>query len=363
MTHPVTIHGKTIHSDGDWRDQLRDAITSVDALLAEVGLRPDDLDACEAACAGFPLKVPRSFVARMRRGDPGDPLLLQVVAGARELLAQPGFDADPVGEQGPANAQPGLIHKYDGRVLLIVSSGCAVNCRYCFRRHFPYTDNRNSRDEWRAALDYIRADTSIAEVILSGGDPLVVGDAQLAELTAQIAAIDHVRRLRVHSRLPVVIPDRVTPALLDAITPRGLQTVMVIHCNHANEVDAGVRRAVAALRERGITVLNQAVLLADVNDSATAQVALSEALFAAGVLPYYLHLLDRVAGAAHFEVCETRAQSLHAQMAARLPGYLVPKLVREVAGADAKVVVPASRQPASLTGGRTRLSHTPNRAE
>lgn len=341
MAHPVTtIHHKTLHTDGDWRQQLRGVVTSVGALLAEVGLQPGDVDACETACADFPLKVPRSFVARMRRGDPRDPLLLQVMAGARELLAQPGFERDPVGEQGPANAQPGLIHKYRGRVLLIVSGGCAVNCRYCFRRHFPYTDNRNSRAEWRTALDYIGADTSITEVILSGGDPLVVGDAQLAQLTAQIAAIDHVRRLRVHSRLPVVLPDRVTPALLDAITAPGLQTVMVIHCNHANEIDAGVAGAMAALRSRDITVLNQAVLLAAINDSATAQVALSEALFAAGVMPYYLHLLDRVDGAAHFEVCEARAQALHAQMAARLPGYLVPKLVREVAGADAKVMIP-----------------------
>jgi len=324
---------------GDWRAQLRDAITCPRELLRELGLTGCELPVAGAAIAEFALKVPRPFLARMRRGDPHDPLLRQVLASPLETAPQPGFDGDPLAERGAANPQPGIVHKYRGRVLLIVSAGCAVNCRYCFRRHFPYAENRIGRAEWSQALDYVAADPGIGEVILSGGDPLVVGDAQLAELVAAIAGIGHVRRLRVHSRLPVVIPDRVGAGLLDAITPPSLQTVVVIHANHANEIDAHVQAAVGRLRERGITVLNQAVLLAGVNDSATAQTALCEALFAAGVLPYYLHLLDRVRGAAHFDVPEERARMLHAAMAARLPGYLVPKLVREVPGDPGKRVL------------------------
>ena len=248
-----------------------------------------------------------------------------------------GYLADPVGETGEAITQPGIIRKYHGRALLLVSGGCAVNCRYCFRRHFPYSDNQNSRREWRAALAQLAADPSIEEVILSGGDPLVATDAQLAELTALIGAIPQVRRLRVHSRLPVVIPDRITDSLLDAISHPRLQTVMVIHSNHGNEVDDSVARALMAMRRRDITVLNQAVLLAGVNDNADALVELSERLFAAGALPYYLFLLDKVQGAAHFDIPEARARRLLGEITARLPGYLVPKLTREVPGAPSKI--------------------------
>jgi EF-P beta-lysylation protein EpmB len=276
----------------------------------------------------------------MRSGDPRDPLLLQVLARPQELDTAPGYLRDPVGDTA-GNPRPGIIQKYRGRALLIASGSCAVHCRYCFRRHFPYGANQNSRAGWRDALEYLADDPEISEVILSGGDPLVANDAQLAQLVAQVAAIGHVRRLRVHSRLPVVIPQRVTTGLLEAISHPRLQTVMVIHSNHANELDAGVRAAVAALARRGITTLNQAVLLAGVNDSVEGLAELSEALFATGVLPYYLHLLDPVQGAAHFDVPEARARALHAGLAARLPGYLVPRLVREVTGAPAKRVLGA----------------------
>ncbi len=332
---PTTI--QLAHARDDWQQQLRDVITSRDELLRTLGLSPQAVGHDAGAGEDFALKVPRSFVQRMRRGDPRDPLLLQVLSSSREMLEVPGFLRDPVGENGAAIPHRGVIHKYHGRVLLIVSGGCAVNCRYCFRRHFPYSANQNSRRQWREALQLIAADTSIEEVILSGGDPLVATDEQLRELVAQVAAIGHVRRLRIHSRLPVVIPERVTDPLLDAITHPGLQTVMVIHCNHAREIDAGVAAALAALRSRDITVLNQAVLLADINDSLQAQLDLCQQLFAAGALPYYLHLLDRVQGAAHFDVPEQRALALLAELTERLPGYLVPKLVREVAGAGSKV--------------------------
>ncbi|WP_116368353.1 EF-P beta-lysylation protein EpmB [Parahaliea mediterranea] len=324
----------------DWREQLRSVISDGASLLRALNLSPEQVGMSAAACRDFPLKVPRAFVQRMRTGDPADPLLRQVLASADELTPAPGFGTDPTGEIGGANPRAGIIHKYRGRLLLVVASGCAVNCRYCFRRHFPYADNRNSRREWQQALDYVRQDSSISEVILSGGDPLVAEDDHLAALCQDIAAIAHVKRLRIHSRLPIVLPDRITPPLLDALTPPGLQSVMVVHCNHANELDHSVAAAFSRIRERGMTLLNQAVLLAGVNDSADALAELSEALFQRGALPYYLHLLDRVQGAAHFEVNEQRARELHGAITARLPGYLVPRLVREIAGEPAKTVLP-----------------------
>ena len=328
---------KLIRTAGSWQDQLRTIITSADQLLDMLALNPADVGFSAQACMEFPLKVPLAFVQRMQPGNPRDPLLLQVLASQEELTASPGYQRDPVGETGSTNPQRGIIHKYHGRVLLIVSSGCAVHCRYCFRRHFPYGENQNSRLQWQDALQYISADPAIEEVILSGGDPLVATDAQLLELVSGIAAIPQVRRLRIHSRLPIVIPDRVTASLLDAVCHSQLQTVMVIHANHGNEIDQAVATALKDLAGRNITLLNQAVLLAGVNDNARALIELSEKLFTAGVLPYYLHLLDKVQGAAHFDVEEDRARQLLGEISCRLPGYLVPKLVRETAGAASKI--------------------------
>ena len=322
-----------------WQVQLRQVVTSIDELLRLLQLQRQDVRYSEEAERDFPLRVPLAFVRRMRAGDPADPLLLQVLASTDELQVTPGYSDDPVGECGTANPQPGIIHKYRGRVLLMVASSCAINCRYCFRRHFPYQENQNSRRQWRQALSYIASEPSIEEVIFSGGDPLIANDRLLAELVEQIAAIPHVCRLRIHSRLPVVLPDRVTNELLDAINHPDLQTVMVIHSNHGNEIDNIVGDAVAAMRSREITVLNQAVLLRGVNDNTASLVELSEKLFAAGVLPYYLHLLDKVAGAAHFDLPESDARRLMGEVSTRLPGYLVPRLVREEAGAGAKTGV------------------------
>jgi EF-P beta-lysylation protein EpmB len=324
--------------DKDWQSQLRDVITSRGELLDALGLREEDVG-CAGGEGDLPLKVPVGFVGRMKAQDPRDPLLLQVLSSALEAAAVPGYVRDPLAETGGTIPRRGLVHKYHGRVLLIVTGGCAVHCRYCFRRHFPYSDNRNNRRQWHEALRYIEADNSIEEVILSGGDPLVATDSHLDELVRQVAAIAHVKRLRIHSRLPIVIPARITDGLLAAITQTRLQTVMVVHCNHANEIDGAVARSLATLGNHGITTLNQAVLLRGVNDNVGAQIGLSEALFAAGVLPYYLHLLDRVQGAAHFDVPEGEARALLDRVAAGLPGYLVPKLVREVAGAGAKLAV------------------------
>lgn len=321
-----------------WRRSLAAAVADPAELLALLELDPALLPAARRAAELFPLRVPRGYVRRMRPGDPADPLLRQVLPLGEELAAVTGFGADPLAE-GAASPAPGVLHKYRGRALLVVTGACAVHCRYCFRRHFPYAEHHPGWSGWDEALGYLAADPSISEVILSGGDPLAVSDRRLAELAGRLAEIPHLRRLRVHSRNPVVLPERVDDELLAWLAGGRLAPVMVVHANHAREIDGEVAAAFGRLREAGVTLLNQSVLLAGVNDSADALVELSEALFAAGAMPYYLHLLDRVAGAAHFEVAEERARRLVGEAAGRLPGYLVPRLVREVPGAPAKVGV------------------------
>jgi len=326
-----------------WQQALQDAVSDPAELLGLLGLGPEWLEPARAAARRFPLRVPRGFVDRMRRGDPRDPLLLQVLPLGTELDAVPGYVTDPVGDLA-AKAGPGLLHKYEGRALLITTGACAVHCRYCFRRHFPYDDENASRAGFAPALDAIRADTSIGEVILSGGDPLTLNDRRLTLLWEGLAAIPHVRRIRLHTRLPVVLPERIDGAFLEAWSAVPLQKVVVVHANHANEIDLTVRAAIAGLRAADTTVLNQTVLLRGINDRVNDLVALSEALFGAGALPYYLHLLDRVAGAAHFDTPAATARRLVADLATHLPGYLVPRLVREEPGAPAKTVLPpASR--------------------
>lgn len=317
-----------------WRELWRDAITDAGELLHAVGLGhrtdllpPDD--------AGFPLRVPRGFVARMRQGDPDDPLLLQILPRLAEHAQVPGYSVDAVGDMA-SRASHGVLHKYDGRALLIASGSCAVNCRYCFRRHFPYGDEIAAAAQWREALEHVAADTSIRELILSGGDPLSLATHKLEELTRGLAALPHVIRLRIHTRLPVVLPERVDDAFVAWLSALPLQKVVVLHANHANEFDASVDAACARLRDAGATLLNQSVLLAGVNDDADTLAAMCERSFAAGVLPYYLHQLDKVTGAAHFEVSDARALDLVDALRARLPGYLVPKLVRELPGDPSK---------------------------
>ncbi|TAM29190.1 MAG: EF-P beta-lysylation protein EpmB [Rhodanobacter sp.] len=318
----------------DWRELWRHAITDATELLEMLGLG-GLADRLPPADAGFALRVPRGFVARMRHGDPRDPLLLQVLPQLAELDEVPGFVADAVGDMASREAQ-GVLHKYQGRALLIASGSCAINCRYCFRRHFPYGDEMAAAGQWRQALAHVRQDLSINELILSGGDPLALSTGKLEELGRGLADIPHVTRLRIHSRLPVVLPERIDAAFTGWLAALPLQKVVVLHANHANEFDASVDAACARLREAGATLLNQSVLLRGVNDEAGALAALSERMFAAGVLPYYLHQLDRVQGAAHFEVDDARALALIEQLRGRLPGYLVPKLVREVGGDPSK---------------------------
>jgi EF-P beta-lysylation protein EpmB len=328
------------HQPTDWRKQLASAVRDPAELLALLQLDNAQLPAALAASKNFALRVPRYFVDLMEVGNAQDPLLLQVLPQAAELIEQAGFVADPLNEQA-SNQKPGLIHKYQGRVLLIASGGCAINCRYCFRRAFPYSENNPGRADWTKTLDYIREDHTIEEVILSGGDPLTLTDSALGELLEQIAAIGHIQRLRIHSRLPVVLPDRLTPALIALISQPRFQTVLVIHANHPREITPQLAAALSPLQQRGVTVLNQSVLLKAINDNVAVLAELSRRLFSIGVLPYYLHLLDKVSGSAHFDSEETQALALYRELALALPGYLLPRLAREEAGKGGKTVLTA----------------------
>jgi EF-P beta-lysylation protein EpmB len=320
-----------------WQRDLARAFTRPAALLDYLRIPAEGRGGILAQAPDFPLLVPRGFAALMRPGDPADPLLRQVLPATAELRRVDGFAADPLQEQS-ARTATGLLRKYAGRALLMASTGCAVHCRYCFRRHFPYGELPA-----RAALDSPLAELAAAadvhEVILSGGDPLLLGDSALADLLARLARIPQLRRVRVHSRLPVVLPSRVTPALCRLLAGHPQRCVLVIHANHAAELGAAAADALAALRDAGIPLLNQSVLLRGINDTADTLVALSERLFDCGVLPYYLHQLDRVAGAAHFAVDDDRARRLATTVRARLPGYLAPLLVREQAEQPGKTPI------------------------
>ncbi|WP_240936148.1 EF-P beta-lysylation protein EpmB [Billgrantia bachuensis] len=318
-----------------WQTQLSQAIRDPRELCRRLGLDDAWLPGAERGHALFEIRVPEAFLARMRHGDPNDPLLHQVLPLAAEGESVPGYVTDPLAEAEHTSG-PGLIHKYNGRVLLIASPACAVNCRYCFRRHFPYADNSPSRAQWERSLETLHNDPSIHEAILSGGDPLAASDRQLAWLIERLEAIPHLKRLRLHTRLPVVIPDRVDDALLGWLGATRLQKVVVLHINHANEIDKAVIDACARLKAAGATLLNQSVLLRNVNDSVDALAQLSERLFEAGVLPYYLHVLDPVAGAAHFDVPDEEARELVAGLREELPGFLLPRLVREIPGEASK---------------------------
>lgn len=318
-----------------WQHALRTAFTRPAELLAYLDLDPA-LPALEAErLRDFPLRVPRGFAARMRKGDPKDPLFLQVWPSNREGESAPGFVQDAVGDLASAVGD-GVLHKYHGRALLITTGACAVHCRYCFRRHFPYSDALAARGHWQPALERLAADPSIREAILSGGDPLSLSDERLAELLEGLARIPHLERVRIHTRQPIVLPERVDAGLLRILDALPLPKVMVLHANHANELDAEVGVALGRLRGAGLTLLNQSVLLREVNDTPGALLSLHERLFSLGVLPYYLHVMDRVDGAAHFEVADDQARALMRGLSSQAPGYLVPRLAREVPGEPAK---------------------------
>ena len=318
-----------------WQQRWREAIRDPRELLRQLGLDPVALGVSDEAASQFAVRVPQGFAARMRHGDRHDPLLRQVLPITDELKVVPGFSLDAVGD-GAAKKATGVIQKYRGRALLVTTGSCAINCRYCFRRHFDYGTENAAKEGWREAVDAIAQDPDIDEVILSGGDPLSLATHKLVELTDALRQIPHLRRLRIHSRLPVVLPERVDEDLVQWMASLPWPLAFVIHANHANEFDAAVDAAMARLRGAGATLLNQAVLMRGVNDSLQALQDLSERSFAAGVLPYYLYQVDRVEGVAHFEVSDETAKALHAQLTTRLSGYLVPKLVREISGDGSK---------------------------
>ncbi|MEO6079264.1 MAG: EF-P beta-lysylation protein EpmB [Steroidobacteraceae bacterium] len=329
----------------DWQQELARAVRDPVELLELLGLTPGQIgpfvsaESLRAAAADFPLRVPHSFIGRMRHGDARDPLLRQVLCVPEELLAASGYVADPLHE-ATARGAPGLLQKYQGRALLITTGACAVHCRYCFRRHYDYSaDQADDQPRWTAALQAIAADLQIDEVILSGGDPLSLGNARLAHLVDRIGSIEHVRRIRVHTRTPIVLPSRVDAGLCEALSKWRERLVIVVHANHPHELNAPVMQALRQLGAAATAVLNQAVLLTGVNDNASTLAQLSRRLFEGGVLPYYLHQLDQVAGAAHFAVSDDQAILLHQALIATLPGYLVPRLVRELPGASGKTPI------------------------
>lgn len=335
MAHIVTLKP---HLREDWLQQLANVITDPNQLLHYLALDEyTDLQKGGEARTLFPLRVPWSFAARMHKGDPDDPLLRQVLTAQEEFTVTPGFSHDPLDEQH--SVVPGLLHKYRSRALLLVKGGCAVNCRYCFRRHFPYHDNQGNKANWRQALDYIRQHPELDEIIFSGGDPLMAKDHELDWLITQLEAIAHLKRLRIHSRLPIVIPARVTDALCQRLARSRLQVLLVTHINHANEIDDDVAQSMAQLRRSGVTLLNQSVLMRGVNDNPDTLAQLSHALFDIGILPYYLHVLDKVQGAAHFLVGDEEARALIKALLTQVSGYLVPRLTREIGGEASKTLL------------------------
>ena len=331
VSQPINLYS-------DWKAELSHCVSSIDDLLNQLGLNANNLSATEQAAIDFPIKVPQPFVQLMEYGNPNDPLLKQVLPISSELAIDSNFSTDPVDESN-YNPVPGIVHKYHNRVLMIISPNCAINCRYCFRRHFPYDENRQSKQQWLEALDYLKTKPEINEVIYSGGDPLAANDNFLRWLTAEIESISHIKRLRIHSRLPVVIPARIDEPLINWLGHTRLKPTFVLHINHANEISTELSQGVDRLKQAGISVLNQSVLLKGINDSSDQLIALSEKLFDAGIMPYYLHMLDPVQGASHFDVSKKHAVEIFHQIQSELPGFLTPKLVQERAGETAKTLI------------------------
>lgn len=332
MTQIITQNVAQLHSyqQKSWQKELANVVTDPELLLSLLNISPEQYKQHFNARKLFPVRVPYPFIKKMKKGDFTDPLLQQVMPLTDEFIVKENYFDDPLAEHD--TVAEGLLHKYKHRVLMIVKAGCAVNCRYCFRRHFPYADNSPNKQRWQSALDYIANHHEINEVIFSGGDPLMASDQHLSWLIDQIESIQHVKRLRIHSRLPVVIPQRITNELVTALSNSRLKPSFVFHINHANEIDDDFINAIEALRKVRIPLFNQSVLLKNINDNAYTLAQLSEKLFDSGIQPYYLHLLDKVQGAAHFDIDEKNAITIYQQLMATLPGFLVPKMVREIAG-------------------------------
>ncbi len=319
-----------------WHQSLIDAFRNPHDLAKFLKIDPLNHGFNSAPDGDFPMLIPREFANKMEKGNPKDPLLLQVMPGIRESDTKDGYATDPVGEAA-ATIAPGVLHKYKGRVLLVTTGACPIHCRYCFRRHFPYSDSLASGPNLDPAIEYIDANKEITEVILSGGDPLMLKNQALAKVIKRLEQIDHLQRIRIHSRMPIALPSRIDHKLTELLTTGRFTPVFVVHCNHPNELDQSVCDALKTLSSAGITTLNQSVLLRGINDNAETLKLLSEKLFSCGVLPYYLHALDQVTGAMHFEVATEKAVAIYNNLQKSLPGYLLPKLVYEKAGAESKL--------------------------
>ena len=331
-------HTNLVQIKNRWQTELIESVISVEELIMRLNLSPKLLGQGQKAALKFQVRVPPSYIKRIRAGDPKDPLLLQVLPVREELTKNKNYSKDPLNELNH-NPKSCVIHKYQNRVLLIVGSFCAINCRYCFRRHFPYSQQHQNREKWFSALDYITNRPEINEVIFSGGDPLAVKDSFLSWLTKRIAKIPHVKRLRIHTRLPVVIPSRIDDELLLWMQSTRLKPIVVLHINHPNEIDNSVKNSLRQLRKIGICLLNQSVLLKNVNDRSDVLISLSEHLYNCEVTPYYLHLLDPVEGATHFHVEKARVKTVYSEMQTALPGFLLPRLVKETPGELSKTIV------------------------
>lgn len=328
MPQIITQISDKLHTS--WQKELANVITDPKILLQLLDISPEQYQHHFNARKLFPVRVPRPLLSRMKIGDINDPILKQVMPLSAEFMITDGYLDDPLEEHD--TVAPGLLHKYKHRVLMVVKSGCAINCRYCFRRHFPYADNSPNKTRWQQALNYIDEHPEINEVIFSGGDPLMASDEHLVWLIEQLEQIRHIKRLRIHTRLPIVIPQRITTSLVQALANTRLKPAIVFHINHANEIDANVIQALEPLISARIPLFNQSVLLKGINDDASILAELSEQLFDNGIQPYYLHLFDKVQGVAHFDVDDLEAKKIALELMAILPGYLMPKLVREIAG-------------------------------
>jgi len=321
--------------DANWQSQVANAFRNPRELLEFLSLSPELIGLTDTP---FPFLVTRAFATRMVKTDPKDPLLLQVLPTAKELESKEGFGPDPVSDLD-AQRSPGLLQKYQHRALVISTGACAIHCRYCFRRDFPYQEQQTTRSRWESTLDEIRSDNTLEEVILSGGDPLMLSNERLREIFEDLDAIPHVERIRIHTRMPIVLPDRIDDRLIELIKKSPLRVIVVIHSNHPNELDSSVSSAIERLLHAEATLLNQSVLLRGINDSESTLSALSKKLFDMKVIPYYLHSLDHATGTAHFEVPLEQSKDIANRLRAALPGYLVPKLVQEVPGKDSKTPI------------------------
>jgi len=324
-----------------WQQELQSAFTNINELFSFLNLNVEDLGSYSKAAQKFPLLVTHSYAKRIAKSDWNDPLLRQVLPHPDELTSHPSYLSDPVGDTS-ASISPGLLHKYYGRILIISTGACAIHCRYCFRREFPYSDNSAHRSQLDSIKQYLSNHTEVSEVILSGGDPLTLSDSKLQQLLEQLAKQPHIERIRIHTRLPIVLPSRITDELLKTLLSSPKKIIMVIHSNHPNELNNEVSEALQLLKNAGVTLLNQTVLLRGINDNANTLVELSHRLFNCSTMPYYLHLLDKVTGAMHFDSTQAHSDNIYQQLQERLPGYLVPKLVREEAGKKHKTLMAKS---------------------